>query len=201
MPAEDRGRHTMALTKGQKNLLREAKQIAQLTKTDFDSVDDEDPEIRTVKLNIAIRNMVIAHIVTRYTLTDEIFCDVISKYFFKQPKKSIHFGRLWRTKKYRIFVHHILDEFYMLKKMDIVHAIKPIPKEFRETIRKLNALRNAVAHSFFPENRKEYKATKKVRYNGKDIFSHEGLSLFDNDWHPAWTYIALRSHRGWRDDY
>lgn len=196
----DRGQNTMALTKRQKNLLKEAGQIAQLTKTDFDSVEDEDPEFRIVKLNLAIKNMVIAHIVARYTLMDEILCDVISKYFFKQPKKPTPLVKLWRTKKYRIFVHHILDEFYLLKKMDIVHAMKPVPKEFRETIRKLNALRNAVAHSFFPENRKEYKSAKTVLYKGKDIFTYEGLSLFDDDWHPAWTYIARRIFPGWRND-
>jgi hypothetical protein len=80
------------------------------------------------------------------------------------------------------FTHHILDEMYLLKKMELVHAIDPLPSEVIKTIRKVNALRNAFAHSFFPENRKEHRKHKKVLYSGKDIHTHEGLELFLNDW-------------------
>jgi hypothetical protein len=141
--------------------------------------------------------MIIADVVTRYTLLDEILSDLIARYFFKLPRKQSHFGKLWRTKKFQTFTHHILEEMYLLKKMDIVHAIDPLPSEVTKTIRKVNALRNALAHSFFPENRKEYRENKKVRYSGKDIRTHEGLELFLNDWHPARTYLARRAFGQW----
>ena len=57
---------------------------------------------------------------------------------------------MWRTKKFRIFVHHILDEVYLLPKLKIAGQIGEVPKEVRESIERVNALRNALAHSFFP---------------------------------------------------
>jgi hypothetical protein len=122
--------------------------------------------------------MVIAQMVTCYTLLDEILSDLIVRYFFKQPKKRLHFGKLWRTKKFQTFNHHILDEMYLLKKMELVHAIDPLPSEVIKFIRKVNALRNAFAHSFFPENRKEHRKNKKVLYSGKDIHTHEVIGAF-----------------------
>jgi hypothetical protein len=110
---------------------------------------------------------------------------VVAKYFFTVPKKKLHFGKLWRTKKFRIFVHHMLDEMYLMKKADIVHAIKPIPRDVRDHLNKLNALRNALAHSFFPENRRENRKTKKVLYAGVDIFTYEGVERFEDDWQAS----------------
>jgi hypothetical protein len=56
------------------------------------------PSHRIPHLKLAINNMVIAEIVTRYTLLDEVLSHIIAKYFFKPPKVNIHFGKLWRTK-------------------------------------------------------------------------------------------------------
>jgi hypothetical protein len=85
---------------------------------------------------------------------------------------------LWRTKKFCTFVHHVLEEMYLLKKMDVVHAIKPLPSNVIKAVRKINAVRNAFAHSLFPENRKEHRKNKKVLYSDKDIRTDEGLRNF-----------------------
>jgi hypothetical protein len=84
--------------------------------------------------------------------------------------------------------------------MELVHAIDPLPSEAIKIIRKVNALRNAFAHSFFPENRKEHRKNKKVLYSGKDIHTYEGLQLFLNDWDSAWTYLARRAFGQWHDE-
>src|ERR1700750_1652257 len=105
-----------------------------------------DPDIA---LEIAIHKMVSSEVVLRYALLDEILADLIAKYFFD----SSDFARLWRTKKFSTFVHHVLDAMYLLKKMDVVHAIKPLPSDVIKAVRKIN---NAFAHSLFPENRKEH---------------------------------------------
>jgi hypothetical protein len=34
----------------------------------------------------------------------------------------------------------------------------------------------------------------------KDIRTHEGLELFLNDWHSAWTYLARRAFGKWHDE-
>ena len=56
--------------------------------------------------------MVTGEVVIRYSLLDEILADLVAEYFFQ----SSDFPRLWRTKKFRTFVHYVLDEMYLLKK-------------------------------------------------------------------------------------
>jgi hypothetical protein len=76
--------------------------------------------------------------------------------------------------------------------MDTVHAIKPLPSGVIKAIRKINAVRNAFAHSLFPENRKEYRKNKKVLYGDKDIRTNEGLKNFLADYGLAFTYLERR---------
>jgi hypothetical protein len=79
---------------------------------------------------------------------------------------------------------------YLLKKMSLVHAINPLPADVRKAIRKINDVRNALAHSFFPENRKEYRKHKgKVPYGGKDIWTLEGLKKVVSDYRTASKYL------------
>jgi uncharacterized protein YfbU (UPF0304 family) len=75
-------------------------------------------------------------------------------------------------------VNFILDETYLIEKMEVVQAFKPLPSEVRSVIYKVNSIRNAMAHSFFSENRKEYCKVGKVMYSGKDIRGSEGLEKF-----------------------
>jgi hypothetical protein len=113
------------------------------------------------------------------------------------PKKSIHFQKLWRTKKFSTFTHHILDEIFLIKKMALIHAIKPLPKDVTSAIHRVNTIRNAFAHSFFPENRKEHRKNKRVLYNGKDIRTYEGIEAFIDDAHTAFNYLARRAFGRW----
>jgi hypothetical protein len=181
----------MGLTKRQQALFAEAEAIAKLTNLDFHRVRDTKIGDRGLALQIAIHKMVISEVVLRYTLLDEILADLIAKYFFE----SSHFPRLWRTKKFSTFAHHVLDEMYLLKKMDMVHAIKPLPSEVIKAIRKVNAVRNAFAHSLFPENRKEYRKNKKVLYGGTDIRTQQGLGQFVADYRLAFDYLERRFKR------
>jgi hypothetical protein len=185
------GSSPMGLTKRQQALFTEAEAIAKLTSLDFHRVKDTrigDPDLA---LQIAIHKMVISEVVLRYTLLDEILADLIAKYFFD----SSDFPKLWRTKKFSTFVHHVLDEMYLLKKMDVVHAIKPLPSDVMKAIRKVNAVRNAFAHSLFPENRKEHRKNKKVLYGDKDIRTNEGSKNFLADYRVAFTYLERRFER------
>jgi hypothetical protein len=178
----------MGLTKRQQALFAEAEAIAKLTNLDFRRVEDTKIDDPDLALQIAIHKMVIGEVVIRYTLLDEILADLIAKFLFD----STDFPRLWRMKKFSIFVHHVLDGMYLLKKMDTVHAIKPLPSGVIKAIRKINAVRNAFAHSLFPENRKEYRKNKKVLYGDKDIRTNEGLKNFLADYGLAFTYLERR---------
>ena len=85
----------------------------------------------------------VGEIVTQYTLIDGSLSEVICKYFSKTKDEG--FVR-WKTKKFRTFVHHISDEMYLIKKMELVHAIKKLPSEVRSTVHKLNMIRAQAQH-------------------------------------------------------
>jgi hypothetical protein len=104
----------MRLTKKQRELLEEARAIAYLTNLDFYLIETKNID-RTMYLAVAIHKMVIAEVVIRYTFLDEILADLIAKYYFK-TKTRLDFVKLWRTNKFRMFVHHILDELYLPQK-------------------------------------------------------------------------------------
>ena len=74
--------------------------------------------------------------------------------------------------------------------MSLVKEITHIPKKIEETIRLTNMLRNAVAHSFFPMNKRDFKRTKKVTYKGKDVFTIDGLKTFNEDTREAIRYLS-----------
>jgi hypothetical protein len=189
----------MSLTRLERRLLKEAEAISAMAQVNFaDAEDWETGTERQTLLKISIHNMVVAAVVQQYTLLDEILANAICEYYFKRPGEERFI--FWRRKKFKTFVHFILDEMYLLKKMEVIHAIKPIPKDTRETIRKCNAIRNSLAHSFFPENRKEHMKTKKVLYAGKNIRSPEGLERFLGDCHDAWVVLAKRIGF-WKDDF
>jgi hypothetical protein len=187
----------MALTRLQKRLRKEAEEIAQMAQADFWNIEKSEAEWRTNRFRIAISRLVVAEVVTRYTLLDEVLAEYLCAYFFKKRARKTY-GIYWKQKKFRLFVHFMLDEMYLLKKMQMVHAIKPLPKEVRETIQKVNAIRNAMAHSFFPENRKEHFGTGQVLYDGKDIRTVEGLRKFKDDCHDAYDYIKKEFRGIWR---
>jgi hypothetical protein len=188
----------MALTRLQKKLRNEAEKIAEMAQVDFWNIekDWEESEWRTVGLRLAIAHLVVAEVINEYTFLDEILTDYICRYYFKKPGSPRFI--YWKQKKFRLFVHFMLDEMYLLKKMQMVHAIRPLPKEVRGTIEKVNAIRNAMAHSFFPENRKEHMKVGKVLYAGKDIRTAEGLQLFKDDCAAAYDFINKRVRSVWK---
>jgi hypothetical protein len=78
--------------------------------------------------------------------------------------------------------------------MRVVHAIRPLPSEVRTRIERINAVRNALAHSFFPENGRQYKTHKKVIYGGKNLRSKAGLAKFQEDFDFIWDELATRAY-------
>jgi len=185
----------MALTKEQKELRKEAKRMAELAQLNFWNIEKARKDVRTPLLEIAINKIAVCVVVGEYTLLDEILADCICEHYFKtDPGKP--FIR-WDDDKFRIFVNYLLDETYLLKKMEVANAIKPIASEVKNIIQKTNSLRNAMAHSFFPENRKENRKVGKVLYDKKDIRTAEGLAAFVEDCGNAFGYLSRRAFGEW----
>jgi hypothetical protein len=64
-----------------------------------------------------------------------------------------------------------MDEMVLLKKLSAVEAIAKVPRDVSNAIKRINDVRNAVAHSLFPENRRRYMADKRVLYKGDELTS------------------------------
>ena len=153
---------------------------------------DYPPNNRSTLLEGTKKKLINAEIIITYTLIDEYMSMIICNFYFKKRESDNTYRRLWRDDRFRIFNHYILDEIYFLQKLRIVHAIKEVPKEHRNTMEAINALRNAISHSFFPENRRQYMSHKKVNYGGEDIYTTSGMEKLLNNRRDLVAYLEVR---------
>lgn len=185
----------MALTKVQKKLRTEVEEIAIAVRMDFWNIDHyKQPRFdRTVLLKIMKDKLIRSHVILKYALIDEYLTDIICNYYFyRQAKKNSTYRQLWRTKRFKTFVHYLMDETYLLKKLSLVEAIKDVPSDVSSAVKRLNDARNALAHSLFPENRRRYMAGKKVMYSGSPLFTHEGIEKLNQDCAVAENWLAKK---------
>ncbi len=162
------------LTKLQKRLLAEVTAIAELSHVDYENILDYDKEERTARLQLMKNQIVRSQVITDYTFIDEILGVAICHYFFGKKRGFI---KLWKTKKFKNFNYYILEILSITEKLRLVKATYRVPKTIAADIEAINALRNGLAHAFFPEN---LRSSKPV-YKGKDIFTIEGLERFIED--------------------
>lgn len=166
------------LTKGQKARISELNKIVDLTRTDYLNIAQYEPEARTPVLEHMKQKIIRGHIVDGYVFIDELLGVIICHHFFGKKKGFI---KLWKTKKFRNFNYHVLESLSLLRKLALARDIVSIDNKTIDRIKAVNAVRNAIAHLFFPENKSEYKRRKKVTYGGKDVFSLDGLRNFEDD--------------------
>lgn len=176
------------LTTYQKRLMQELQEIYDLLSLDFYDIKTYPNEQRTTRLELMKRAAVRQEVVTTYTHIDEYLASELCVHFFGTEKK---FPVLWKTKKFELFNYYFLEEMSLLPKFRYVKALRKIPKTIASDIEKLNALRNGIAHAFFPENLKRSRAV----WRDKSIFSLEGLKAFHGDMLTVKQFFA-RIRRG-----
>jgi len=174
----------MPLTARQKTKVRELNEIAKLIGVDFWNAENssDDNSVKNVLLELAKDKLIRSGVIYSYVLIDELLCELIARYFFDPRKTSI---QLWKTERFKMFNYHVLEGMPLLRKLALVKEYHDIPKPIEEIIVLTNTIRNAVAHSFFPMNKRDFKKTGKVTYKGKDIFTLDGLKRFDDDINKA----------------
>jgi hypothetical protein len=180
------------LTRKQSRLKGEIEIMAAMIGLDPKNIPVIPRQLRTFTLILAKDHLVRGRVIMRYTQIDEVLSCVIAKAYFP-IKKSSDMHQLRRTKKFRVFSHHILDNLYLLNKLRMVHDLKPVTSQAREIVERLNALRNALAHSFYPENRFQYRKKKKLLWRDADIYSFTGLMVFDLECQLAADYFYHRA--------
>jgi len=162
------------LTPRQRRLASELEEIASLVKLDYWDIKSYDSRARTPLLEMMRRKLIISEVITSYTLTDEHLNVRVCHYFFGRKNSFI---KLWKTKRFKLFNYHVLEELPLMAKLRFVKSIAKVPKTVAVDIERLNALRNGLAHAFFPENLKK----SKPEWKGKKIFTTEGLRAFLDD--------------------
>jgi hypothetical protein len=162
------------LTKKQKRLVAELHKLYKLLSLDFYDIKAYPKQRRTPQLELMWRAAVRQEVVTAYTHIDEYLASELCVHFFGTGR---WFPALWKTKRFQLFNAHFLEEISLMPKFRYVKALKKIPKSIAADIERLNALRNAVAHSFFPENVKRSRAM----WKGQSVFSPEGIERFSED--------------------
>jgi hypothetical protein len=141
----------------------------------------------TAALEVARRRLIASGIVQEYTFIDELLGTIIVKYFFGASIGP----RAWRTKRFQRFNYYILEKLSLLQKLDLVHAIRALPRDVLDYVQTLNHLRNAMAHSFFAENLRGLRTF----YKGQDVLTLEGFLAFRADEEPALRVLVRRAYR------
>jgi hypothetical protein len=173
------------LTKKQNELQREVVYLIEHLKLE-PNVNAVDPDLRTTHLELAKRTLITATVLKKYLLIDEFLNDEICRQFF--PHRS--YPLLWRTKRFQDFNYRILERIYLVQKIEYVRTFIKLPKKIYKDILAVNDLRNALSHSFFPENRRV-----KPTWKGIDIFISDGYQLFWDDMQNAMDFFVVRMHR------
>lgn len=176
------------LTKAQRRIIKEIDEITDELGLDHRALVEEweGDEFLTIFLRLAERELISAAVVQDYTFFDEMLGSIITKYFFGSPGGA----QAWRSRRFQRFNYFILEKLYLQQKLALVRDIRPLPRNVVSYVGKLNDIRNAVAHSFFPENLRG----KRTTYKGIDIFTIAGFKVFRADREPAARLLMRRAY-------
>jgi hypothetical protein len=181
------------LTKRPRILVTELKDLVSRLGLDADQItENAEPEARTTYLELAKDQIIRSGVVLKYVLMDEFLSAIICWHYFGKKRG---FPQLWKTNRFRTFNYFILERLYLLQKLDLVKSIHDIPKWVSSDLAALNDLRNGVAHSFFPENRR-----RKPEWKGKSVFTRVGLDHFLEDMDKLSDFFHERFWAGSPED-
>ncbi len=136
-----------------------------------------------------MRQIVTGEVVRAFTVVDEYLNVALCHYYFGKRKSFI---TLWRTKKFKLFNHHVLRELHPLQKLRLVKSIRAVPSGISRDIDRLRVLRNGIAHAFFPENLRKSQPI----WKGEGIFGFKGLQCFCEDMERVFDYFWQRELAG-----
>ena len=162
-----------SLTRKQRTLVIELDALMSKLGLDYPNILLVKKELRTALLELIKDQLIRSQVILKYVLIGEFLRDIICWYFLGKRRS---FEKLWKTKHFRIFKFFILEKLYLQQKLDLIKNMHNIPKWVSSEIGRLNDLRNALAHSFFPENRR-----RKPERKGKSISTVEGIGNFLDD--------------------
>jgi hypothetical protein len=168
----------MALTKAQTRLCDEIEDVLRIGGYDWRNIEEMyEPAARLHQLQRIKQDLIRAKVIGDYVFADELLTVIIVAHFF--PVRN--FPKRFKNKKMKTFMHFVMEELFMLRKLVLVREIRNFGRDMASIVSKLNSLRNAMAHSFVPEQRREFRNTRRVTYGDFDIYTAEGLHSYDAD--------------------
>ena len=181
------------VTSKQRRLVVEIKSLLADQMLDPDVILAEaEPEARTTYLELAKLQLIRGAVILKYVLMDELLSAVICWHYFGRRRS---FRKLWKTKRFRFFNYFVLERLYLLQKLDLVRGVHDIPKWVSSDLSALNDLRNGIAHSFFPENRR-----RGPEWKGSSVFADDGWARFLADMRKLTEFFRERFWRGSPED-
>lgn len=177
---------TMQLTKAQRRTVEEIEEILRIGGYDWRVVESlYEPAARLEQLKRIKLDFIRMKVIGDYVFVDELLTVIIVSYFF--PVKS--FPKRWKNKKMLTFMHFIMEELSLIRKLALVREFRSFESEMARSVQALNAVRNAMAHSFLPETKRDYRKTRTVTWKGKDMYTIEGIEQFDSDMLKLHDYL------------
>jgi hypothetical protein len=176
----------MALTRAQQRIVGEIEELLRIGGYDWRVVEElYETDARLEQLKRIKLDFIRMKVIGDHVFADELLSVIIVAYFF--PVKD--FPMRWKNKKMLTFMHFIMEELFMLRKLALVREIRGFDKGMAEMLQSLNALRNAMAHSFVPEMKRDYRKIRKVIWKGQDIYTTQGMAQFDTDMRNLVDYL------------
>jgi hypothetical protein len=173
------------LTKKQRQLVADVKRLISTLGLDPEEIaEDAEPEARTTYLELAKDQITRSAVLLKYVLIDELLSAVMCWHYFG---KSKHFSARWKTKRFKSFNYFIVERLYLLQKLDLVKYVHDIPRWVASDVAALNELRNGIAHSFFPQNRR-----RKPEWKGQSVFTNDGFDRFLDDMQKLTDFFVQR---------
>ncbi len=181
------------LTKKQQSLAAELEHLLSVLGLDpAEIVAESDSKTRTMYLELAKDQMIRSAVILKYVLMDEFLSGIICWHYFGKKRS---FPKLWKIKRFQTFNYFVLERLYLLQKLDLVRNAHEIPRWVSSDLAALNELRNGIAHSFFPQNRR-----RKPDWKGQSVFSLSGFDRFLDDMQKLSDYFAENFWRGSPED-
>jgi hypothetical protein len=187
------------LTQKQRKLIGELEKVASIVRIDYWNIRDREKEARTPVLEVMMRELIRGEVIGQYTLIDDLLSTEVCLYFL--PGEDLI--KQWKTKKFRRFNYYVIERLYMTQKLAFLKDVYDVPRDIASRIEEINALRNALAHAFFPENLRVYQMKGRpgprkpviVRYKGQDLFSIAGVTAFVADCSSVTDFLLRRLKR------
>jgi hypothetical protein len=187
------------LTQKQQRIRNDLVEITKIVRVDYWNILERERAARTPVLEVMKRELIRGEVVGQYTLIDDLLSTELCKYFL--PGKDLI--KQWKTKRFRRFNYYVIERLYLSQKLAFLKDLYDIPRPISSRIEEINALRNAMAHAFFPENLRAYQmkgrpAPRKpivVRYKGHDLFSVEGVRVFVEDCAEVTDFLLVQLKR------